>query len=243
MGFENGGVIIEGHCVQSARGKNLGHTHERDKFVLGYLNCHPGTQHVKYCTLNSIRCKVSKLNCVFCHGVEKSHKVASELSFIDTVRLLGMDQHMMYQVEVAWKSGLVDFVYMPSAKEPMEGWVYIEVDGSSHTKHSWGIGLQKKVDKDLEQCTAAWAHGAKLIRLHHDDLMCPLLLRHMIDTMMHSNGCALVALSPSYTMVKAFSKDHPESVLESVPELLHKKLGAAAKVLDGDAMGCWFYLK
>lgn len=241
MGFENNGAIVKGHCVQAAGGKTLGHTHEGDKFVLGCLDCQPGKQHFKYCTLNSIRGKVSKLNCVFCHGIEKGAKVESEMMFIHTVKLMGMDQHIVYQVEVAWKGGLVDFVYIPSAKEPMEGWIHIEVDGSSHTKLSWGVGLQRKVIKDLEQCTAAWAHGAKLMRLHHEDLMCPELLKHMMDTMMLHNGSALVALSPSYSKVKAFGKG-TVSVLRSVPDLLHDELGDACELLECDSWDCWFYV-
>lgn len=48
------------------KGKILTKTHAKDKFVLGYIDCKHGKQHLRESTLDSIRNCREKLSCVFC---------------------------------------------------------------------------------------------------------------------------------------------------------------------------------
>lgn len=220
--------------MHDAAGRKLGSTREQDKFVLGYIDCILGKQHLKQSTLNSIRGKKQKLSCVFCHGGELGSRWESELTFIDKVKALGKDEHFMFQVGAPWKVGMVDFVYMPPGQEPMEGWVYIEVDGCSHTKESWGKRVQQQVEADLQQCMAAVAAGARLLRLHHEDLH---LVGNILAIAEQCSSSCFVALSPSFKKVKAFGKKQ----LLGVPLLLQEMLGGAAEMEECAGSGYWYY--
>lgn len=233
-GFHNNVTIEEDTVLYN--GRTLAKTHEKDKFVLGYLDCKKGTQHLRECTPDNIRDCIDKLSCVFCvkHLLEKGWQ--SEQDFIGKVKELHIDEKFMFQVQAPWQeTGLVDFVYMPMKEGslPTEGWVYVQVDGSSHFKVTRKVEVHIKLDTDMQQCEVALSAGSRLIRLHHADLD---KVGDIIEAVDKYPSKPFVLLSPSFAAVK-HKKPPPSYMIDKaqggmgnlgVPYVLRDRLGKEA---------------
>lgn len=132
--------------------------------------------------------------------------------------------------------GLVDFTYMPleEGREPRQGWIYIQVDGSSHFKDTRGVLVHKQLDKDMLQCEVALSAGSRLIRLHHADLQ---QLQEIMKAAEQQCDMPFVLLSPGFAVVKAWGQEKQLGV----PYVLQERLTGKAH-MEIDAQGCfWFW--
>jgi hypothetical protein len=135
------------------------------------------------------------MDCCFCNH---TWSIATEESTALAFSELGLDQLVAPQVQPGWWSGRVDFWLLHNA-------VAVQVDGSAHFA---GVYRKKRmpelVQRDASFQSAAWAAGAKVVRVHHKDLRLPVLkeLLQTAATSPPTSAGPFLLLSPSYREVQ-----------------------------------------
>lgn len=88
-----------------------------------------------------------------------------ELRFIVTMKAIQLDTQTCWQVAAWWWQqckALID-AYVYHVK------LYLQVDGTKHTKRFRGKQVSSIIGTDVSCCVAAWEAAVSLMRLHHED--------------------------------------------------------------------------
>lgn len=104
------------------------------------------------------------MDCCYCLDKYDS---STERSMGHTLQQLALDTQTVWQYKPPFWEGRVDFY--------VAAWqVHVQVDGDAHFTGTYRkLSLSERMHKDLLFNTAAWAAGAKVLRVHHKDLGMP----------------------------------------------------------------------
>lgn len=123
-------------------------------------------EHVRWCTLNSLR-KDRDLLCQFCHydtqqwrQAKKRKVVDSEIAAMGALRHVSLDKQAAFEVSLKFWHGRVDFYHVVSQ-------TVIQADGKSHRVMTRKKQPLQQLKLDLKCCIAAWEGGIRLLRLYH----------------------------------------------------------------------------
>lgn len=149
-------------CMPDGKEVRLCRSKEGVKVAVG---CVCG-EHVRWCTLNSLR-KDWDLLCQFCHYDEpqwrqaKKRKVAeSEIAAMSALRHVHLDKQDAFEVCLPFWHGRVDFYDVVSQ-------TVIQADGKSHRVVTHKKQPWRQVKLDVKCCMDAWKKGIRLLRLYH----------------------------------------------------------------------------
>lgn len=155
--------------------------------------------HVKFCTPSSLKHPCS-LWCPFCsydaalwqqqHMALMSH--AEQQFMMNFLTRNGLDHQYCHQVTAYFWKWPIDF------------WnhtfdFYVQIDGHCHWYGMHAVSKQVVQTRDLSFNQLAYMAGARLVRVHHDDLTQNMALLAAVNAAIM--GCSIV-LSPKYARMK-----------------------------------------
>lgn len=149
--------------TQHGQKKWLSNTMEGERFA---LQCRCNKQHVRYCTLKSIK-QPDDLCCYFCEhdsdywrATQKSMVPQCEIDAMQALAQASLDTSTACQVNLPFWHGRVDFYHIPSRTA-------IQIDGSSHFYGMHHRTKGQQLIMDIECCRQAWQQGVRLLRVHY----------------------------------------------------------------------------
>lgn len=135
------------------------------------------------------------MQCCFCTG---RYDAQTERDLGSTLQQLQLDIGTVWQYKPPFWAGRVDFFMAPHQ-------VNIQVDGKAHFDGTFRrLRLPDLARKDLMFNTAAWAAGAKVLRVHYKDLGGPEVVEALQLAVTFSSRVAgpFLLLSPAFGQVR-----------------------------------------
>ena len=155
----------EYYYIEPQQGRKLwlSNTLEGHRFA---LKCRCHQQHIRYCTLKSVR-QPDDLCCQFCEhdtdwwkAAQKGVVPQCEIDAMQAIVQAGVDSSTACQVNLPFWHGRIDFYHVPSK-------TVIQIDGSSHFYGMHHRTKNEQLMMDIKCCREAWLQGVRLLRVHY----------------------------------------------------------------------------
>ena len=186
-------------CVDDSK-INITQSTQCIQLYMKATGCRPGKQHMLLRTAHGVA-RPGSMECMICNCEGEEYRgdglkpSDAELSFIGTLKGTKLDEQTIWQVSAYWwkdrKAQIDAYIYTRK--------LYLQVDGTKHTGTHRGKKVIDGIATDIGCCVDAWEAGAKLMRMHHDDVVDSACLLDALSCLKNQHG---IVLSPSFYTVR-----------------------------------------